>query len=100
MKNSMRPIHPGEVLREEFLAPLAVSANRLAQSMNVAANRVSEIVAERRSITAETALRLSRALGTTPEFWMNLQDAFELRSAERTLAAKLKSIRPLRRRRR
>ena len=68
MKNKMRPIHPGEVLREEFLVPLEMSANRLAQLLEVPANRITEIVGERRAITAETALRLSRAFDTTPEF--------------------------------
>jgi antitoxin HigA-1 len=81
-KNRMRPIHPGEVLREEFLLPLDLSSNRLAQAIGVPANRISEIVAEERAITADTALRLSAALGTTPEFWLNLQKSYELRLAE------------------
>lgn len=97
MKNNMRAIHPGEILREEFLVPLALSANRLAAVLGVPTNRITEIVGERRAITAETALRLGRALGTTAEFWMNLQQAFELRSAEKELAGSLKAIRPLRR---
>ncbi len=96
MKNKMRPIHPGEILREEFLVPLALSANRLAQLLDVPANRITEIAAERRAITAETAVRLSRAFETTPEFWMNLQQAFELRSAEKALGSTLKSIKPVR----
>lgn len=98
MKNNMRPIHPGEILREEFLAPLDLSANRLADAIKVPANRISEIVRERRAITADTALRLSIVFDTTPEFWMNLQQAFELRSAakEADLAAALKAIKPLR----
>jgi len=91
----MRPIHPGEILLEEFLKPLDMSANALAQAIGVPANRVSAIVAGERSITADTALRLSRALGTTPEFWLNLQQAFELRTAERDkeMAAALRGIR-------
>lgn len=94
-KNGMRPIHPGEVLREEFLAPLDMSANAFAQAIGVPANRVSAIVAGERSITADTALRLACALGTTPEFWLNLQQAFELRTAERDkeTAAALRGIR-------
>ena len=96
VKNKMRPIHPGEILREEFLAPLDMSANRLAQVLEVPANRITEIVGERRAITAETALRLSRAFDTTPEFWMNLQQAFELRSAEKALGPALTSIKPIR----
>ena len=95
MKNKMRPIHPGEILREEFLAPLEMSANRLAQVLAVPTNRITEIVGERRAITAETALRLSRAFDTTPEFWMNLQQAYELRSAEKVLGPALKSIKPI-----
>lgn len=96
MKNKMRPIHPGEILREEFLVPLEMSANRLAQLLAVPANRITEIVGERRAITAETALRLSRAFDTTPEFWLNLQQAYELRSAEKELGPALKSIKPIR----
>lgn len=91
-KNGMRPIHPGEILNEEFLEPLDMSANRLATLLDIPANRVSEIVGERRSITADTALRLARAFGTTPEFWMNLQIAYELRTAERELGASLNKI--------
>lgn len=95
-KNRMRPIHPGEILREEFLAPLDMSANRLAQAIGVPANRITEIVAERRSITAETALRLAIAFDTTAEFWMNLQQAYELRSAEQELGTSLRDLKPLR----
>ncbi len=91
----MRPIHPGEVLREEFLVPLGMSANKLAQAIEVPTNRLTELIAERRSITADTALRLSRALGTTPEFWMALQQSFELRTAEIALGTSLKSIKPV-----
>ena len=95
--NGMRPIHPGEVLREEFLVPLEVSANRLAQAIAVPTNRITEIVAERRNVTADTALRLARALGTTAEFWLSLQQAFELRTAERESGPDIKAIKPLRR---
>lgn len=95
MKNNMRPIHPGEILREEFLAPMDMSANRLAQVLAVPTNRITEIVGERRAITAETALRLARALDTTPEFWMNLQQAYELRSAEKEIGPALKAIKPV-----
>lgn len=96
-KNRMRPIHPGEVLREEFLVPLDMSANRLAHAIDVPANRITELVAERRSVTADTALRLARALETTPEFWLNLQQAFELRTAERESGPAIEAIKPLRR---
>ena len=93
MKSKMRPVHPGEVLREEFLVPLEMSANRLAQAIEVPTNRITELVAERRALTADTALRLARALDTTPEFWMNLQLAYELRLAEVALGPTLKTIR-------
>ena len=72
------PVHPGEILGEEFLAPLGLSASALARQLGVPANRVSEIVAGRRAVTGDTALRLSAALGTTAEFWMNLQKGWEL----------------------
>jgi len=81
-KNKMRPIHPGEILSEEFMRPLELSSNRLAELIGVPANRVSTIVAGERSVTADTALRLARAFQTTPEFWLNLQTAFDLRTAE------------------
>ena len=86
-RNSMRPIHPGEILREEFLVPLGLSAHALAQALRVPATRVNDIVNERRAISADTALRLGRYFGTTAEFWLNLQTAFELRSAQRELNA-------------
>ena len=73
MKNKMRPIHPGEILREEYLVPLALSANALAQTLGVPANRISGIIAGKRSVTADTALRLARAFKTSPELWLNLR---------------------------
>ena len=75
-------IHPGEVLREEFMAPLGLSANRLAVEIDVPANRLTEIVRERRGVTADTALRLGIRFGTTPQFWLNLQTAHDLSHAE------------------
>lgn len=74
----LAPIHPGEVLFEEFLRPMGLSARALATRIDVPANRVSTIVAGKRGITGDTALRLASALGTTPEFWMNLQKSWEL----------------------
>lgn len=76
-----RPIHPGEILREEFLTPLGLSANALAVALKVPAPRINDIARERRAITPDTALRLSRYLGTSPEFWMDLQTAYDLKSA-------------------
>jgi len=82
--NGMRPIHPGEILREEYLEPLGMSANALAGALRLTAARVNEIVREKRGITPDTALRLSRYFGTTPEFWLNLQMTYELRKAIET----------------
>lgn len=81
-KNGMRPVHPGEILREDYLAELGMSANALAKALHVPAPRVNDIVRERRGITADTALRLARYFGSTPQFWLNLQSAYELRRAE------------------
>jgi len=75
------PIHPGEMLREEFLVPMGLSANALALAIRVPVTRVSEIVNERRGITADTALRLARYFRMTPEFWMNLQSHYDLETA-------------------
>jgi len=87
--NKMRPIHPGEVLREEFLVPLGMTAHALAMELRVPAPRINDIVRERRSITPDTALRLSRYFGTTPQFWMNLQTSFDLKSAEIKIGLKI-----------
>jgi addiction module HigA family antidote len=94
-KNGMPPVHPGEILREEYLVPLAMSASRLATALLIPTNRITEILNERRAISADTALRLARALGTSPDFWLNLQKRFELRTAEIELGAKLKAIKPI-----
>ncbi len=80
--NGMRPIHPGEVLREDFMAPLDMSVNALALALRVPATRVHEIVKERRAITPDTALRLARYFGGDAQSWLNLQSAFDLRCAE------------------
>jgi addiction module HigA family antidote len=87
--NKMRPIHPGEVLREEFLVPLGVSAHALAMELKVPAPRINDIVRERRSITPDTALRLARYFGSTPQFWLNLQTSYDLKIAERTAGSKI-----------
>lgn len=83
MPNKMRPIHPGEVLKEE-LAGLSVSANAFAQALAVPTNRITSILNEQRAITADTALRLARYFGTTPEFWMNLQTAYDVKIARQS----------------
>ena len=83
MKDGMRPIHPGEVLREDFLVPLKMSACKLADILGVPHNRVSSIVAEARDVTPDTALRLYRAFGVSAEFWLNLQQSYDLKNAEK-----------------
>jgi antitoxin HigA-1 len=87
--NKMRPIHPGEILREEFLSPLGMSAHALAMELKVPAPRINDIVRERRSITPDTALRLARYFGTTPQFWLNLQTSYDLKIAEQETGAKI-----------
>jgi addiction module HigA family antidote len=97
-KNGMRPIHPGEVLREEFTKPLGLSANALAQGIGVPTNRVTGVLNEERAVTADTALRLSAFFGTTPGFWLGLQQDYELRTAEirsaKAIAAAVKPFVP------
>jgi addiction module HigA family antidote len=77
----LKPVHPGEILREEFMEPLALNANRLALALRVSAPGVYEIIREERDISPEMALRLGRCLGTTPEFWLNSQTRFGLEVA-------------------
>lgn len=80
---SPKPIHPGEHLREDFMQPLGLSVNALALALRVPATRILAIVKEKRRITPDTALRLARYFGTSPEFWLNLQTHYELALAER-----------------
>ena len=82
IKNGMRPVHPGEILREDFLVPLGMSANALSKALNVPAPRINDIARERRGITADTAMRLARYFGGDARSWMNLQAAYDLRVAE------------------
>ena len=81
-KDGMRPVHPGEVLREDYLVPLEMSANALAKALNVPAPRVNDIVRERRGVSADTAMRLARYFGGDARSWLNLQAAYDLRVAE------------------
>ena len=81
-KNGMRPVHPGEVLREDYLVPLNMSANALAKALHVPAPRINDIVRERRGVSADTAMRLARYFGGDARSWMNLQVAYDLRVAE------------------
>ena len=80
----MPPVHPGEVLREDFMKPFGLTVNRLALELHVPATRIGEIVHERRRITAETALRLARYFNTNAEFWLNLQNFFDLEVTRRS----------------
>ena len=92
--NTMRPIHPGEILREE-LEELGCSARELARALDVPVNRVTGILREERGISADTALRLARYFNSSPELWLNLQSAYDLRQAQRTVEKKIaRAVRP------
>ena len=94
---TLPPVHPGEILREDLMRPLQISINRLARDLRVPVTRISEIVNCRRSITADTALRLARYFKSTPQFWLNLQAGYDLELATRALAARIRrDVRPLR----
>ncbi|MBI3344629.1 MAG: HigA family addiction module antidote protein [Gammaproteobacteria bacterium] len=89
-KNGMRPVHPGEILREDYLIPLGMSANALSKALNVPAPRINDIVRERRGVTADTAMRLARYFGGDARSWLNLQAAYDLRIAEIENAKRIK----------
>ena len=91
-KNGMRPVHPGEVLREDYLVPLEMSANALAKALNVPAPRVNDIVRERRGVSADTAMRLARYFGVSDGFFLQLQTDHDLMARRREIGAKLKAI--------
>lgn len=94
--NKMRAIHPGEVIREEYLVPMGMSAHALAIELRVPATRINDIVRERRSVTPDTALRLARCFGTTAQFWLNLQSSFDLKQAETANGKQIeREVRPL-----
>jgi len=86
-KEILEPINPGEILREDFLEPLGISINRLSRELSVPPNRISEIVNGKRSITADTALRLQRYFGVEAQFWLNLQAEYDLRMMKRKVWA-------------
>ena len=88
-KKHLHPVHPGEVLNEEFLKPMAISQNRLALNMSVPARRINEIVLEKRRITADTALRLARFFRMSPEFWLGLQAQYDIDVAADELGKRL-----------
>lgn len=99
VKKSIAPnwkIHPGEILREEFLKPMKISANELARSIGVPAPRINDIVLERRGITADTAVRLARFFDMSEEFWMNLQLRYEVCAARQRLRGAIRKIQPRR----
>ena len=85
-------IHPGEVLFEEFLQPLDISQNKLARAMGVPPRRINEIVHGKRAVTADTAIRLARALGTSEQFWMGLQADYDLEEAREAVQSELKKV--------
>ena len=90
-KKVMPPVHPGEMLREDFLKPLGLSVNRLAMDLHVPVTRMNDIVRGRRSITADTALRLGKYFGTSAQFWLNLQSNYELELAQDLVGAQIES---------
>ena len=89
-KKKLAPVHPGEILREEFMQPLGLSQTRLGRDLGVSPRRINEIVHGKRSVTADTALRLSRYFGTSAEFWLGLQADYDLDTASDRLADRIK----------
>jgi antitoxin HigA-1 len=96
-KNGMRPVHPGEVLREEYLKPLAMSVNALAKRLGIPTSRLNDVVLQRRGVTPDTAMRLARCFGGDARSWLNLQTAHDLRVAEIKKATEIeRTVEPLR----
>src|SRR5580658_8569194 len=96
MTKKLKPVHPGEILREEFMVPLGLSMNRVAMDLRVPVTRIADIVNEKRAITADTALRFARYFNNSPTFWMNLQTRYDLEVAEDEIADKVeRDVRPL-----
>ncbi len=95
MAKLLPPVHPGEILLEDFMSPLGLSANALATQLRVPATRIGDITRGRRGITADTALRLGRYFGSTPQFWLNLQAGYDLDVAKRESLLEIEqSVRP------
>ena len=94
-RKKLPPLHPGEILREEFLAPLGLSPGALAKAMGVPRTRVERIATESTGITADTALRLGKALGTSAQLWMNLQNRYDVEVAQRAIGKTLDKIEPI-----
>jgi addiction module HigA family antidote len=95
MSKRLPPLHPGEVLREEFLVPFKLTAYRLSKALNVQRTRIERIAREEVGITAATALRLARYFGTSADFWLNLQSSYDKETAELALAKEIKAIDPM-----
>jgi addiction module HigA family antidote len=95
MAKRLPPMHPGEVLREEFLIPLGLSSGALAKACGVPRTRIERLVNETTNITADTALRLSRALKTSAQLWLNLQNSYDVQMAEREIGKALDKIKPV-----
>jgi addiction module HigA family antidote len=96
LKNNMRPIHPGEILKEDYLAPLDMTPNALAKALHVPASRINDIVLERRAITPDTALRLARYFGGDAQSWINLQSTYDLKMTIKKSGGEIeKTISPL-----
>jgi len=92
----IKPPHPGETIKEDYLLPLGMSVSRLAEALGIGTARLNEIVLGKRGITADTALRLARCFGTSAEFWLNLQSLYDLRMAERKAGGKIgRTVKPL-----
>jgi antitoxin HigA-1 len=95
MAKKLKPVHPGEILHKEFMEPLGLSMNKLSLELRVPLTRIADIVNERRSVTADTALRLARYFGNTAAFWMNLQTRYDLEVAEDEIADRVdRDVRP------
>jgi len=93
--NNMRPIHPGEIIKEEYLKPLDMSVNALAVALRVPASRINDVVRQKRGVSIDTALRLARYFNTTSQFWMNLQISYDLKIATQNMEKIEKEIIPL-----
>jgi addiction module HigA family antidote len=97
ISHTLPPLHPGEVLREDFIVPLGLTAGKVAKACGIARSRIERIAAEEVGISGDTALRLGRVLGTGPEFWMNLQSRYEIETAKAALGGRLDSLQELNR---
>ncbi len=96
MPKKLKPVHPGEILREEFMVPLGLSMNKMAMALREPVTRIADIANERRSITPDTALRFARYFNNSPTFWINLQTRYDLEVAEDEIAAKVaRDVQPL-----